>query len=63
MPPSPSLSARNTSSTYLIAMITTSVHTMIETAPMTFTRSTARRWLSPTNASRIEYSGLVPRSP
>ncbi len=63
MPPSPSLSARSTSSTYLIAMITTRVQMMIDTAPMTFTRSTGSTWDSPTNASRIEYSGLVPRSP
>ena len=63
MPPSPWLSARRSNSTYLMPMINTSVHTMIDTAPITFTRSTARRWDSPSNASRIEYSGLVPRSP
>jgi hypothetical protein len=54
MPPSPWLSARNTSKTYLMAMITTSVHTMIDTAPNTFTRSTARRCDDPSKASRIE---------
>ena len=43
MPPSPSLSARSTSHTYLKAMMMASVHTMIDTAPVTFTESTASR--------------------
>ena len=63
IPPSPSLSARSTNSTYLMPMISTSVHTMIDTAPSTLTSSTAKRWVGLSNASRIEYSGLVPRSP
>ena len=63
MPPSLWLSARKTSQTYLTPMITTNVQTMIDTAPITLIRSTARRWDDPWTASRIEYSGLVPRSP
>ena len=63
MPPSPSLSARMTSDTYLRATTISRVHTTIDIAPITFARSTASGCSGLSNASRSEYSGLVSRSP
>ena len=61
MPPSPWLSARITSSRYLIEMITIRAQNTTDATPYALALVTARSACS--NDSRKAYSGLVPMSP
>jgi hypothetical protein len=60
MPPSPSLSARITTATYLIEVVITSVQTMSDSMPIAVVGMTP-----PAQSSAVfkVYSGLVPISP
>src|SRR6266852_5330299 len=62
MPPSPRLSARITSTRYLIEMMMISDQTMSDSTPMTFC-GVGRTPCSLRKHSRSAYSGLVPMSP
>jgi hypothetical protein len=60
-PPSPWLSARSTSSTYLIETMIVIVQKISDSTPSTFSGVTAT-W-PPSNTNCSVYSGLVPMSP
>ena len=61
MPPSPWLSARITSSRYLIEMMTISAQNTTDATPYALAWLTSRSACS--NDSRNAYNGLVPMSP
>src|SRR5512145_2305340 len=61
-PPSPSLSAFSTSSTYLSEMTIVTAQKIIDSTPSTVSGALPIPW-GPTRLSRNAYSGLVPMSP
>ncbi len=62
MPPSPRLSARMISTTYLSDTITISDQKMVDRPPSTFSAVSGMPWLGE-KVSLTAYSGLVPMSP
>ena len=62
MPPSPRLSARMMSVTYLSVTMIISAQKMIDSMPSTFSGVSAR-WCAPVKHWRSVYSGEVPMSP
>ena len=62
IPPSPRLSARRISTTYLTATIVISVQTITEITPITLAGTVAMPWTG-LNDSCTAYNGLVPMSP
>ena len=63
VPPSPLLSARNSSSTYLAVTTMNSDHRISESTPSTMARDTGAPFAAWVTASRNAYSGEVPISP
>ena len=63
VPPSPLLSARNSSSTYLAVTTMNNDHRISERTPRTMVRDTGAPFAAWVTASRNAYSGEVPISP
>jgi hypothetical protein len=64
VPPSPLLSARSSSSTYLAVTTMNSAHRISDNTPSTMARVTGSPWCAaPVTASRKAYNGEVPISP
>src|SRR6476620_2205459 len=63
VPPSPLLSARNSSSTYFAVTTMNSDHRISESTPRTMTRDTGAPFAAWVTASRNAYNGEVPISP
>src|SRR3954451_13728926 len=63
VPPSPLLSARNSSRTYLAVTTMNSAQRISDSTPSTITRVTAPSCAAPSTAARNAYSGEVPISP
>src|SRR3954447_9525303 len=63
VPPSPLLSARNSSRTYFAVTTTKSAQRISDNTPSTMTRVTGWPSAAPATASRNAYSGEVPISP
>ncbi|MHC2879893.1 hypothetical protein ACVI53_002763 [Bradyrhizobium barranii subsp. barranii] len=63
VPPSPLLSARSSSRTYLAVTTIKSAQRISESTPSTMTRETGSPWAAALTASWNAYSGEVPISP